>query len=119
MYLDKLKIEQFNSFSVKNFPESIDLGIESSDKNFDVVIYYIDAVDDVTRFVDFCNGASLPDDNRTIMIYKKGRKDGVNRDSIFGPFREGKFTGFKLKAPMLCSLSKELSACVMSKEVST
>jgi hypothetical protein len=47
------------------------------------------------------------------MVYRKGRKDGVNRDSIFLPFRKDK--NFTLKAPMLCSISKELSACVMGK----
>jgi len=49
------------------------------------------------------------------MVYKKGRKDGVNRDYIFMPFKENIHQGFKLKAPMLCSLSDELSACVMCK----
>jgi len=80
-----------------------------------VILFYIDKIEDVKSFVDLCNTSSLPKDNRTIMIYKKGRKDGVNRDSIFMPFREGTYEGFKLKAPMLCSISEELSACVMCK----
>ncbi|MCW3789714.1 hypothetical protein, partial [Plebeiibacterium sediminum] len=68
-------------------------------------------------FVELSNSSNLPKENRTIMVYKKGRKDGVNRDSIFIPFKDQVYKGFKLKAPMLCSISKELSACVMCKEI--
>ena len=30
-----------------------------------------------------------PSDNRTIMVYKKGRIDGINRDIAIKPFKEG------------------------------
>jgi hypothetical protein len=116
MNLQKLKIDSFNNIALVNFPDSIDLGIDSTERNVEVVLFYINSVDDVAKFVDYCDSLTLPTENRTIMIYRKGRKDGVNRDSIFMPFKESKYRGYKLKAPMLCSLSTEFSACVMRKE---
>ncbi|NQT60882.1 MAG: hypothetical protein HQ557_18085 [Bacteroidetes bacterium] len=68
---------------------------------------------DVADFVKIGNSELLTEENRAIMVYRKGRKDGLNRDTIFFLFKEGSCPNFKLKAPMLCSLSKELSACVM------
>lgn len=115
MDLKKLRIEKFKNIQVVNFPNNVDFGISSSTKNVEVIIYYIDRLDDVKKFSKLCASTPLPKENRTIMIYKKGRKDGVNRDSIFLPFRKDK--NFVLKAPMLCSLSDELSACVMGKVV--
>lgn len=116
MEIQKLKLEKFKTIGVFNFPSSIDLGLEFASENNDVIIYYIDKLEDIDMFVDFIKHKNLPKENRTIMIYKKGRKDGVNRDSIFKPFKEGKYTQFKLRAPMMCSISNELSACVMSFE---
>lgn len=116
MDLNKLKLDQFNGYKIVNFPGDIDTGLESAKSNIQVVLYYIDKPEDVKEFVSLCNSLSLPRENRTIMVYKKGRKD-VNRDSIIGPFKEKKYPGFKQKAPMLCSLSKDLSAFVFSKEV--
>ena len=115
MNLEKLKLKNFKNIAVLNFPKEFDLGINSTKKNVEVVIYYIDKLTDVTKFVAICNAIALPKENRTIMVYRKGRNDGVNRDSIFLPFRKNK--DFKLKAPMLCSLSEGLSACVMCKIV--
>jgi hypothetical protein len=111
MDLKKLRIDKFTNIRVVNFPSDIKLGIKPATKNVEVIVYYIDRLDDVKKFVKLCAATPLPKENRTIMVYKKGRKDGVNRDSIFLPFRKGK--NFTLKAPMLCSLSDELSACVM------
>jgi hypothetical protein len=113
MELKKLRIDKFKNVQLANFPKDIDLGIESTTKGVEVIIYYIDRLDDVKKFVKLCGSTKLPDDNRTIMVYRKGRKDGVNRDSIFMPLRNDK--RFALKAPMLCSISEELSACVMGK----
>jgi hypothetical protein len=48
------------------------------------------------------------------MIHQKGNKT-VNRDVIIAPFRKGLYKDFKLKEPMLCSLSDSLSAFVMQK----
>jgi len=96
-----------------NFPKEFDLRIKSTDKNVEVIIYYIDRLDDVKEFVKLCTTTPLSKENRTIMVYKKGRKDGVNRDTVFGPLTKDK--RFALKAPMLCSLSDQLSACVMAK----
>lgn len=115
MNLEKLKLKKFKNITVLNFPKQFDLGIKSTKKNVEAVIYYIDELADVTKFIAACEATRLPKENRTIMVYQKGRNDGVNRDSIFLPFRDNK--GFKLKAPMLCSLSEELSACVMCKIV--
>ncbi len=115
MNLEKLKLKNFKNIAVLNFPKEFDLGIKSTKENVEVVVYYIDKLTDVRKFVAFCNVTPLPKENRTIMVYRKGRSDGVNRDSIFLPFRNNK--SFKLKAPMLCSLSEELSACVMCKIV--
>jgi hypothetical protein len=113
MDLKKLRIDKFENVQLVNFPNGIDLGISSATKNVEVIIYYIDELDDVKKFVQLCASTPLPKENRTIMVYKKGRKDGVNRDSVFLPLRKDK--KFTLKAPMLCSISDELSACVMSK----
>ena len=115
MDLAKLKIGSFRNIRLVNFPKEIDLGIKSTGRNTEVIIYFIDRMEDVGKFVHLCDSTRLPEDNRTIMVYRKGRKDGVNRDSIFLPFRND--PGFKLKPPMLCSISEELSACVMSKNV--
>jgi hypothetical protein len=117
MDLSKLKISKFTRIKAVNFPEDIETGILSVDDNVEVILYYINQVEDVAQFVVLCQSTHLPVDNRTIMIYRKGRKDGVNRDSIFMPFKENIHTGFKLKAPMLCSLSDDLSACVMCREI--
>lgn len=113
MDLKKLRIDKFKNVQLVNFPKDIDLGIESTTKGVKVIIYYIDKLDHVKKFVKLCGSTKLPKENRTIMVYRKGRKDGVNRDSIFLPFRKDK--NFTLKAPMLCSISDELSACVMCK----
>jgi len=51
------------------------------------------------------------------MVLRKGRKDGVNRDTNYYPFEKDKYPNFKFKAPMLCSLSKELGACVMCRVI--
>jgi len=97
---------------VVNFPAEINVNIKSSTEKIDVVFYYIDKLEDVEAFVSLCKSIDLPKENRTILVFKKGRKDGVNRNAIFGPLRNGKYKNFKLKAPMLCSLSDTLSAGV-------
>ncbi len=117
MELSKLKLEKFKHIKVVNFPTDIKVELDSTDNEVEVIIYYIDKIEDVKDFVELSNSSNLPKENRTIMVYKKGRKDGVNRDSIFLPFKEQVYKGFKLKAPMLCSISKDLSACVMCKEI--
>ena len=112
MDLKKLRIDKFKNVRLVNFPKGIDLGISSASNGVEVIIYYIDRLEDVKKFVKLCASTPLPKENRTIMVYKKGRKDGVNRDSIFMPLGSNK--NFTLRAPMLCSISDELSACVMS-----
>ncbi len=117
MDLKKLKIDQFNHFLVRNFPDELDPGMESSSEKVEVILFFIQQLNDVKSFVDLCNATDLVKDNRVIMVFEKGRKDGVNRDSIFTPFRTGEFSGFKMKAPMLCSLSDKLSGFVQQKVI--
>jgi hypothetical protein len=117
MDLKKLKIGHLNRFLVRNFPKQYIPELKSVESNIEVILFYIDSVADVSKFVKLCETADLIEDNRVIMIYEKGRKDGVNRDSIFMPFKQGKYTGFKMKAPMLCSISDRLSAFVQQKEI--
>ncbi|XMB86891.1 hypothetical protein RJG79_03590 [Mycoplasmatota bacterium WC44] len=115
MDIVKLKLDKFSNINVMNFPQEVEVGIESKDKDVEVVLYYIDNINDINNFVNYVNKTNLSKDNRTIMVYKKGRKD-VNRDVIITPFKVGEIKGFKMKAPMLCSLSKDYSAFVMMKE---
>ncbi len=116
MDVQKLKLDKFKNINLVNFPQEVNMELASTDSNVEVLIYYIGVIEDVKRFVELCHSSNLPKDNRTIMIYRKGRKDGINRDTIFKPFTENVYPGFKLKAPMLCSISNELSACVMCYE---
>ena len=117
MDLKKLKVDRLNHFMVRNFPKEFDPGIESSPKKVEVILFFIQQINDVKSFVDLCNTTDLVKDNRVIMVFEKGRKDGVNRDTIFTPFRTGEYSGFKMKAPMLCSLSDKLSAFVQQKVI--
>ncbi len=115
MKLGKLKLDKFKNIRIINFPREFYPGIKSVDTNTEVILYYVDNPADVEDFVKLCVSTPLPKENRTIKVYQKGRKDGVNRDSIFQPLRKDK--RFTLKALMLCSISDELSACVMAKVV--
>jgi hypothetical protein len=113
MDLAKLKLGKLNKIKALNFPNDIDLGVKNSPTP-EVIIYFISAAKDIDAFAKACTDAKLPADNRTIMVYKKGNKL-LNRDTLISPFKEGKYKEFKLKPPMLCSLSESLSAFVMQK----
>ena len=113
MDLSKLKLGKLTKISAVNFPAHIDPGLTSA-KTPEVLLYFIAKQGDVERFVETCRKLDLPRDNRVVMIYQKGNK-GLNRDTIIGPFREGRYKDLKLKAPMLCALSDSLSAFVMQK----
>ncbi|MGD1821499.1 MAG: hypothetical protein ACPKM0_01910 [Pleomorphochaeta sp.] len=117
MDLYKLKLDKFNNILIKNFPKKYSLGIDSvnEDELIDVIIYYIDEFDDVQKFVSLCETVNLNKENRVIYVYEKGRKDKVNRDAIYEPFKTKEYKNFKMKAPMLCSLSDKLSAFVQQK----
>lgn len=117
MDLKKLKLERFKNIRLVNFPKGVDLGIKSATGSVEAIIYYIQRIEDLQRFLDLVNSTSLPKENRTILVFEKGRKDGVNRDAVIGPFKTKKAKGFKLRPPMLCSISDSLSAFVLSKEV--
>jgi len=114
MEFSKLKLDKFQNIRTENFPAGITLPVKPVTGQTEAIIYYIDKPEDVEKFVKLCGELNLPKENRVIMVYAKGRKDGINRDTIFFPFSEGKYTGFRLRAPMLCSLSDQHSACVMS-----
>jgi len=116
MDIKKLKIEKFTNIKTGNFPNDINVEIKSTDQDIEVILYYIDRKSDIKKFVDLCNSSDLPKENRTIMVFKKGRKDEVNRDSIILPFKNKVYTGFKFRSPLLCSISDKLSAFVLSKE---
>lgn len=117
MDLKKLKVDQFNHFLVRNFPDEFDPGMESSSEKVEVILFFIQQINDVKSFIDLCDTTDLVEDNRVVMVFEKGRKDGVNRDTIFTPFRTGEYSGYKMKAPMLCSLSDKLSAFVQQKVI--
>lgn len=114
MDLSKLKIDDYNDIQANNFPEGVMPKLESN--NPQVIIYYIDKIEDVEAFIKYVQETRLPEDNRVIMVYKKGRKDGINRDTVIKPFKDKIADGFKIRRPALCSLSKEYSAFVQSYE---
>lgn len=116
MDISKLKLDKYKGIRTVNFPDEYNLAIESSYEPIEVIIYYIDKISDVHAFVDLAKSTNLPSDNRTIMVYKKGRKDGINRDSVIKPFKQGNYNMFKIRRPALCSLSKDLSTFVQSWE---
>lgn len=107
----KLKIEQFNNITFKNFEDKEEVLYDVTD----VVVYYIQSVDDIQTCVDYCKAIKMASENRMILVYEKGRKD-INRDIIIKPFKDGTYLEFKMKAPMLCSLDKKHSAFVLKKE---
>lgn len=109
--IKKLKIDWFDRIKVVNFPSWYDIGIKSISSDPDMILYYIDDLYDVDDFIDLCAISRLPKQNRVIVVYRKGRKDGVNRDTVCMPFWTN--PDFAMKAPMLCSISNELSAFVM------
>lgn len=76
MEIHKLKLDKFKHVGVFNFPDTIDLEIETVTENYDVLIYYIDKLEDVDAFVKLLVSMKLPKSNRTIMVYKKGVKMG-------------------------------------------
>lgn len=117
MDLKELKLESLENVKVVNCPDNISLGIVSTDADVETVIYYIEKLDDVDAFVGLCSGLSLPDNNTIILLYKKGRNDGVNLESIFKPFLEKQHPNFKLKLPVLATLQPGyLGALIMNRK---
>ncbi len=116
MDITKLKLNKFNNIITVNFPEYIETGYREFTDNTEVIIYFIENICDIAKFVKFCSESNLPENNRTVMVFRKGNKTDVNRDTIITPFKAGNYPDFKFRAPMLCSLSDKLSAFVMSFE---
>lgn len=117
MDIKKLKIDKYSHIQVINFPEKYKPDIVSTDTGqIEVILYYIDKIEDVPTFIEYVKSADIAKDNRTIFVYEKGRKDGVNRDTIYAYFTALPKGIFKMRAPMMCSLSNELSAFVQSYE---
>ena len=106
MEISKLKIDKYTNIKKINFPEKYDLPINTHQTGqLQVVIYYIDCLKDVEDFIAYVKSIQLAKDNRVIFVYEKGRKDGVNRDTIFDYFvkeKEQKPDIFKMRSPMLC-----------------
>ena len=113
MELFKLKIEKYSIKKAINFPDAFKIDFEKKDGQTEVILYYIDKISDVEKFKKTVRAESMAKDNRVIVVYKKGRKDDVTRDNIHTYFDN---VEFKNRAPMLCSLSDELSAFCKSYE---
>lgn len=117
MDIAKLKLDKYSHIQLINFPNKYKPDITSTNEGqIEAVIYYIDKIEDVTTFIEYVKGADIAKNNRTIFVYEKGRKDGVNRDTIYAYFQALPQGTFKMRAPMMCSLSKELSAFAQSYE---
>lgn len=112
MDIHKLKLDLESNIDVKNFPASIDLGIEPARRRFTAVIYYLNAIEDLYKAIPYCDSLKLPEDNRVVLVFTKGKNSSLNRNTLMAPFMAGKFPKYKLKAPMMCALSEELTACV-------
>jgi hypothetical protein len=112
--IGKLKLGKFKRFALVNVPGDIDIGVKASAADPEVVFYYVASEADVSAFVSYCWSLSLPEENRVIMVFRKGNAD-FGRDKVAGPFKAGTYNGFTLKAPALCALSDEYSAFVLMK----
>ncbi len=100
----KLKIEKFNRFSQINMPIDYRFDIED-DEYPQVIFYFVKSKEDILELMNY--SFDLPEDNRVIVIFEKGKK---LRDEL-QPLRHN---GFKMKAPMLCSIDERLSGfCLM------
>jgi hypothetical protein len=114
MDIDKLGIAGFKKIKVVNKPADIDLGLKGSASAPEVLIYFAATQEDLGSFVSLCWSLGLPEENRAIIVFKKGRK-ALSRNMVVGPFRDGTYRGFKLMASQPCSLSEEYSALVLKK----
>jgi hypothetical protein len=112
--IEKLKLKKFGRFASVGIPGDLDIGVKDNAADPEVVFYYVASEADVSAFVSYCWSLALPEDNRVIMIFKKGNT-AFGRDQVAGPFKAGTYNGFKPKAPMLCALSDEYSAFVLMK----
>jgi len=113
MDLYKLKIDKYTVKKAYNFPDEFPINFDKKTGQTQVILYYIDKLSDVEAFKSVVRLEGMPTDNRVIVVYKKGRKDDVTRDNIHTFFDN---IEFKNRAPMLCSLSDELSAFCKSYE---
>lgn len=112
MDIHKLKLNSDSIINLQNFPSSINLEIESVNRKLNTAIYYVGIIEDLYRAIKHFDSLRLPDDNRVILVFNKVKVLGVNQNTIMAPFKAGKFPNYKLKAPMMCSLSEDLMACV-------
>lgn len=116
MDLSKLKIEEYNKTFV-NFPENYYEQLKEYEvlENINCIFYYISLKEDIEKFVNYIKKSELPDENRVILVYEKGKKAKVNRDDIRNSVLKGEYEQFfKARQPILSSLSKELSAFSLS-----
>lgn len=102
--MKKLRIDRFSTFKQINLPKEYDFNLDDS-KDPEVILYYIQSEEDVTKLIE--SNLKLPKENRVIIIFEKGKR---LRDKLL-PLMDN---GFKMKAPMLCSISDKLSGfCLM------
>jgi len=111
MDLKKLKIDTFKKISYINFVEPKMVTFDETE----VIIYFLKTIEDIDKCVQYCDIHKMTTNNRIVLVYEKGQKL-LNPDSIIKPFKTGVYLNYKMKAPMLCSLDKKLSAMVFIKE---
>ncbi len=116
MDLNKLNLEQYNK-TFCNFPSNYYelLKEYEASESINCIFYFISLKEDIEKFVDYIKKYGLPEENRVILVYEKGKKTGVNRDDVRNSILKGEFEEFfKARKPMLSSLSKKLSAFSLS-----
>ncbi|MBI9013502.1 MAG: hypothetical protein JEZ08_14815 [Clostridiales bacterium] len=111
MDLKKLKIDGFKKISYVDFSDRKMITYDETE----VVIYFLKTIEDIDKCVKYCDRLKMTTNNRVVLVYEKGQKI-LNQDSIIEPFKTGTYLNYKMKAPILCSLDKRLSAMVFTKE---
>jgi len=74
METHKLKLDKFKHIEIFNLPNTIDLGIETATKNYVVLIYYVDKLEDVDTFIKLVVSSQLPRATEPICYTKKDVK---------------------------------------------
>ena len=74
METHKLKLDKFKHIEIFNLPNTTDLGIETATKNYVVLIYYVDKLEDVDTFIKLVVSSQLPRAIEPICYTKKDVK---------------------------------------------
>ena len=105
MDFHKLKLEKFKTYNGFNLPNDFDPPL-SLDENPEVYFLFCESFEDLNRYTNIVLNKQTHKENRIFYIYKKGQKQ-FHRDHIGMYFKKSPF--LKMKAPILCSLSKTYS----------